>query len=216
MKPLTAFLSVAFLAGCASVQPIPDAEQPANSKDRTESAAAYKQSRVSRDLRVAWDNIGRGGAALRQPGYVHVLGDSKLTGAKNRFTENTHPKLKLDKMPSPSKALDNDGIHDALAALNNIQRGKGYSHYELSRWERYCDSGRGMDERDWRFVEREGAQNAPTALIGECTPPAHSYQDYLAAWIRFCTRSGATEADRQIVRHSVRPASVVNPCKSMM
>ncbi|HFY3939597.1 TPA: hypothetical protein ACIHVM_005132 [Salmonella enterica subsp. enterica serovar Typhimurium] len=42
-----------------------------------------------------------------------------------------------------------------------------------------------------------------------------TYKDYLNAWTHFCTSQAVTDADRRIVRESVRPYSVVNPCKAL-
>ncbi|MCV5004182.1 hypothetical protein OFM39_31480, partial [Escherichia coli] len=79
----------------------------------------------------------------------------------------------------------------------------------------YCDGGKGMDEHDWRFVEAEGTTNIPKDVVTGCIPPTHTYQDYLNAWTHFCTSQAVTDADRRIVRESVRPYSVVNPCKAL-
>ena len=93
---------------------------------------------------------------------------------------------------------------------------EGYSLYELSRWERFCDGGKGMDEADWRFVTRHGGEaNVPDILQGSCAAPEHDYKAYLVAWTGFCTGTEISSFQRDIVRESVRPKSRVNPCAAL-
>ncbi|MCW0135646.1 hypothetical protein OIU89_26410 [Escherichia coli] len=58
-------------------------------------------------------------------------------------------------------------------------------------------------------------QTSPSDVVTGCIPPTHTYKDYLNAWTHFCTSQAVTDADRRIVRESVRPYSVVNPCKAL-
>lgn len=79
--------------------------------------------------------------------------------------------------------------------------------FRLNRNERSHWSGNGV------HVESE-----LVFMIGRnmhCIPPTHTYQGYLNAWTHFCTSQSVTDADRRIVRESVRPYSVVNPCKAL-
>lgn len=93
---------------------------------------------------------------------------------------------------------------------------RSYSVYELSRWERYCNNGKGMDEADWSFVAKEGgANNLPGVFKGQCNAPDFDYQGYLAAWTNYCTSQPLSDAQRSIVMNSVRPTSKVNPCKAL-
>lgn len=198
-------ISAALVGGCASSpEPQPEPEfTPIESKEQ----------RVTRDLTLSWDNIGRGGAALRQPAYIHVLGQGTLQTSGNDAT-----------IPAPEKDAVNpnelagvlDDI-DSAASKETEDTGKaGFSLYELSRWERFCDQGEGMDEPDWKFVTKHGAhEGIPSILSDSCDPPSHSYDDYLNAWTNFCTSSGVTSAQRDIVRNSVRPQSRVNPCAAL-
>lgn len=83
MRQRLLILGVAMLAGCAANTPeAPPAPQAPAIND--------KPARVSRELTVAWDNYGRGGAALRQPAFVHVLGqDGSLTSNIASTTSET-------------------------------------------------------------------------------------------------------------------------------
>lgn len=203
MRQRLLILGVAMLAGCAANTPeAPPAPQAPAIND--------KPARVSRELTVAWDNYGRGGAALRQPAFVHVLGqDGSLT---SNIASTTSETISL-----PAPILTPGDIAATMTAFKGIQSGnrQGYSIYEISRWERYCNAGKGMDEHDWRFIDAQGTTNVPSEVITGCIPPVHTSHGYLQAWTHFCTNQGVTPDDRRIVRESVRPYSVVNPCKAL-
>ncbi|EGK3607942.1 hypothetical protein IOT31_003130 [Escherichia coli] len=204
MRQLIAILGVTILAGCASGTP----EQ--NTQSQTALAKNDKLARVSMELSMSWGNMGRGGAALRQPGYIHVLGDGNIG-----VTMNTVQYDSASSNKTPAGFKQNGGVDEAINTFKSMNKGKSYSLYELSRWERYCNGGKGMDEHDWRFVVAEGTTNIPKDVITGCIPPTHTYQEYLDAWTYFCTSQTVTDADRRIVRESVRPYSVVNPCKAL-
>ncbi|MEL4204580.1 hypothetical protein P0W48_14665 [Plesiomonas shigelloides] len=204
MRQLIAILGVTILAGCASGTP----EQ--NTQSQTALGENDKLARVSMELSMSWGNMGRGGAALRQPGYIHVLGDGNIGVTMNTVQYDS---ASSDKTPAGFK--QNGGVDEAINTFRSMNKGKSYSLYELSRWERYCNGGKGMDEHDWRFVVAEGTTNIPKDVITGCIPPTHTYQEYLDAWTYFCTSQTVTDADRRIVRESVRPYSVVNPCKAL-
>ncbi len=153
MRQLIAILGVAILAGCASNAP---EQKP---QPQTAPAENDKPARVSRELSMAWDNMGRGGAALRQPGYIHVLGDGNVSATMNKVKDDS---AGSDKTPAGIK--QHGDVNEAINTFKSMNKGKGYSLYELSRWERYCDGGKGMDEHDWRFVEARGPQTSPRML----------------------------------------------------
>lgn len=211
MRVSTAFFAAILLGGCASLDTSPpDADvvvgDPA--EDVVGDPAEEKLQRVNRELSVDWDNMGRGGAALRQPAYIHVLGEPRFHAASTSIQSGTPDK-------AGSAMGSGEELREALSTVRDLQKGKGYSLYELSRWERFCNHGKGMDERDWRFVEAEGVESLPPTLHGSCNPPTFTYGDYLTAWTRFCTDNEPNQADRQIVRLTVRPQSVVNPCAAL-
>lgn len=206
-----ASVALASLAGCSSMadklkslkaEPEPEQKIDVRPPARVES----KPERTSRELAVSWGNIGRAGAANLQPGYINVLTrDGDITfqpaGAGSGFNH----------------ASKTTGAGSAPWNAKN-SAGKGYSMYQLSRWERYCDSGKGMDERDWRFIKGEGYENAPLdALGGACLQPTYRYEQYMTAWTRFCTSSSEiTPNDRRIVSNTSRPFSQVNPCQALL
>jgi hypothetical protein len=201
MRALLLMMGMSMLMGCVS-HPQSKPDTPLLVKENN------KPAKVNRTLTLAWDNIGRGGAAMRKPGYIHVLGDGKVGEAQNKMND-------AEAIFSAESNQKGD-VNETLNAFKSLTKGQGYSLYELSRWERYCNRGKGMDERDWRFIEAEGAEHIPSEIVVGCSPPAYTYQEYLSAWIAFCASKTITEADRLIVRSSVRPFSVVNPCKALL
>ncbi len=170
MRQLIAVLGVALMAGCAS-----NTSEP-KTQPQIASAENDKPARVSRELSMSWDNMGRGGAALRQPGYIHVLGDGNVSAMVNKVKDDSTGSDK-----APVWINQNEDVNEAINTFKSMNKGKGYSLYELSRWERYCNGGKGMDEHDWRFVEAEGATNIPKDVVTGCIPPTHTYQGYLNA-----------------------------------
>lgn len=169
-----------------------------------------KPQRTTRELTLAWDNEGRAGAAVHKPAYVHVLHESRDYDEKNSpYADHQHSDHDQGRSPG------NRG-QGAQTNGNFKQRaGQGYSYYELQRWGRYCDNGKGMDERDWRFVASE-QYKAPLDALGTCRQPNFDYSHYLDAWTRFCTGSDQYSSfDKNIVANSSRPYTVVNPCRAL-
>ena len=217
------FLSVALasLAGCSSMaeklnsfkkKPEPEIIVEVTPPVRVES----KLERTDRRLAVSWGNIGRAGAAELQPGYINVL------TREGNITFDPSGGVNHSGGVNPSGEVADSGVipkgtgSKPWNAASNT--GKGYSMYQLSRWERYCNSGKGMDERDWRFVKSEGYDNAPLdALGGSCLRPTYRYEEYMTAWARFCTSSPQiTGNDHRIVGSTSRPFSQVNPCQALL
>lgn len=120
-----------------------------------QQSSELKIKEVSRHFAVNWGNTGRGGAALREAAYVHTLGGIE---SNERLPRNR-----------PSSLFDVTILD--LTQRYNVTPGKGYSHYELSRWERYCNYGKGMDQRDWEFINKEGLNNIPDNLRKQCNHP---------------------------------------------
>lgn len=133
----------------------------------------YKQ--VSRDYTLDWDNYGRGGAVMRQPAYVHTLSGENNTGPASElntsFTQNSQNAGGIAAFP----VLVDDTFKMGLQIADGAKQQReilSYSIYEMSRWERYCDSGKGMDMRDWAFVREQGLNNVPAHMQANCKPPA--------------------------------------------
>lgn len=104
---------------------------------------------------VDWGHSGRAGAAERQPGWVHVLAENPLNhDLGQRDYRLTHETMRTGNSV-PEKTTVN----------------RGYSHYEMQRWERYCNRGKGMDRRDREFVSQENFQ-VPAAMRDHCQPPS--------------------------------------------
>lgn len=178
-------------------------EEPVVVVEATSKPVTDKPQRTNRELTLAWDNIGRAGAAVHQPDYVHVLGEG------NGRYEDKNTEFGINHGASSS----NKGA--AGGATYTPRKGQGYSFYELQRWSRYCDNGKGMDERDWRFVASE-QYNAPLDAIPNCKKPAHDYAGYLESWKRFCSHSPQYSGyDILVVRNSVRPTQLANRCSRL-
>lgn len=169
-----------------------DEPQPMLKKSVTD-----KPQRTSRELSLAWDNMGRAGAAIHQPDYVHVL-HGRVNGHQSQNSEF-----------GLGQGNRNHATQGKEYGSNQLAKGQGYSFYELQRWERYCDNGKGMDEPDWKFVSTERYR----APLSNCRPPTHDYAGYLESWKRFCSHSSQYDRrDIQIVKNSVRPAQLAGSC----
>lgn len=176
-----------------------------------------KPIRTSRHLTVTWDNIGRGGAAMLQPGFVDVLANEQSFGpdqnyiqapaAKSPFSAAQVAQIKLPMEPAAPAA--------PVATVKTSNR-TSYSTYELQRWERYCSGGVGMGEQDWRFVDGQN-HLVPDGVFPSCSPPLHNSQQYRSAWVEFCSGSAISPSQMNVVRNSARPSSVsAKSCKGKL
>ena len=142
MKPLlSALLASALLSGCAH-----------RSAMDTRVAVTEPPILPPRAQTLDWGHLGPAGAALRQPGWVHVLAENPLN----------HDRDQRDHPPSPVRS-------EPVSAPDRVSQ-RAYSHYELQRWQRYCNQGKGMDRRDRDFVRKEGYE-VPESLARDCQPP---------------------------------------------
>lgn len=198
-KTLLIATGALLLTACSAQQEV---EEVTNvSPDKVEQ----KIDRVSRELTNSWGNTGLGGAALRQPGYINVLGKGNLGDRQSQG------RLVGGSDTNPSALVT--AVKDIESARGD---NAGFSVYELSRWSRYCNAGKGMDEPDWQFVTKNGGPaGVPPSMKKSCTLPGYDYEDYLGAWVNYCTSSGPTSHEISIVSKSVRPKSRVNPCAAM-
>lgn len=154
------FFSVAAIAatlvGCnATNPPIPATDVPIAHQD------ADKPMRTARNLTVTWDNIGRGGAAMRQPGFIDVLSQENSFGP-----EQNYMRVPQSKHVAPV-------VTPTAAKPPKTSNKTSYSTYELQRWQRYCDQGRGMDSKDWRFVRAQNFE-VPEGAFPNCKPAPHT------------------------------------------
>lgn len=173
--------------------------------------AEAKDHLLDRKLTLAWDNHGRGGAALRQPAYVHVLGEP-FVGEPSDISAG---KDGLNQVGSNASGKANTSPSGTAAGHDWLVVDRAYSIYEMARWERFCDTGKGMDEVDWQFISQEGGnKHIPELLVVDCQPPSYQHWDYLDAWMRVCEDNEPTAEDREIVSLTVRPKSVVSMCSA--
>lgn len=98
---------------------------------------------TTRRLHATWNNIGRGGAIEKQPGYIHVLGG---TAAYN----NIPVRSSVKKRPR----------YNATPTLNAHDRA----------WSRYCNQGIGMTAQDWEIIN-EANGVIPAKFRKNCLPP---------------------------------------------
>ncbi len=142
MKPLlSVLLASALLSGCAHRSDIDP-----------RMAVTEPPILPPRAQTLDWGHLGPAGAAQRQPGWVHVLAEKPLN---HDLGQRDHPPPLVQ--PEPVSAQD-----------RTSQR--AYSHYELERWHRYCNQGKGMDRRDREFVRQE-EYRVPEPLARDCQPP---------------------------------------------
>lgn len=181
-------------------------DEPAPAVEQAAVKETDKPLRTSRELTLSYDNLGRAGAAMHHPDYVHVLGD------RHDWAEINGPYGSLDSGDGRNKGRTRTLSY---SGSKNSRPGTGFSVYELQRWERYCNGGKGMDERDWRFVASE-QYNPPLDALGSCRAPSFDYSNYLEAWTRFCNGSSQySSQDKAIVSNSSRPFTTVNPCRAL-
>lgn len=208
---LSVLVAVVSLAGCSSKEVI---TIPAE----TES----KETRVSRTLSNEWGNSGLSGAAYNQPAYIHVLGGDLNENLNNLKSQKESQKLSAigtDDLAKSNLASAFSGTQEieeskkSSASNNNGTTTVGYSVYELSRWERYCNESIGMDEADWNFVAKQGPQNVPVEVFPNCKESGYTYTKYLATWIDFCEGYEISQKDKDFVRKTVRPSSLKELCK---
>lgn len=144
---------------------------------------------------VRFGNIGLGGATQRQPAYIHVLA--------SEFTEKNLINYQNEKI------IDNNNFQTEIHKST-----RGYSIYELARWERYC-SNKKMDESDWNFIAKELKTDNEIAykLINNCTPPSFTLDDYKEAWNHFCTNETLSSTEIKIINNTFKPKSQI--CKRL-
>ena len=212
MRPyLSLLIAAGVLSGCAAFQSKPP--EPVVIKEDD------KPQRTHRHLTVAWDNIGRGGAALHQPGFVDVL--SNEDSQTQSYTPAKSPALAPKPSPKATPAIIGPSIDEMRALLSKsaakpvpTTNKTSYAIYEMRRWERYCNAGQGMTEQDWKFVTQAKGE-VPADAISSCSRPNHNYQGYKDAWKSFCSGTTISESQQDIVRNSTRPASIKS-CKGKL
>lgn len=143
------------------------AEKQGKNPATKEAIASNKYRQVTRDHSMDWDHDGRGGAAMRQPAYVHTLSGYSTTHKPTEVSPNFGMTRPINAHPVMLENAIKVGI-----SFGDPTKPQSYSIYEMSRWERFCkDEGKAMDKRDWDFVKKEGANNLPEHLRATCNPP---------------------------------------------
>lgn len=177
---LTASIT-AILAACASKDVVDVVEEPID---------VAKTNTTSKDETVTWNNKARRGAAYSEPGYRHVLADRNVGSLQ-------------DTPPEPSISANPAEVIQRATSI------KSYSVYEMGRWERFCGHG-AMDSKDWDFIAREGRDNIPETLRADCSAPAYTRQDYIAAWKSKCDGAEASTQDLVIRNTTIAPPRICN------
>lgn len=204
MRPFFAFAALAVTLAASGCVTVPDAATPRPQPDDD------KPQRTSRNLTVTWDNIGRGGAAMRQPGFVDVLATEQSFGPEQNYmqspTAKTTSQVKPVVLPSHPSTTPSAPTTTATPTVKTSSN-TSYSTYELQRWQRYCNDGVGMTEQDWKFVDAQKAL-VPDGAFPACRPPQHNAHQYLQAWQSFCAGTAISPSQMNVVRNSARPSSI--------
>lgn len=148
---------------------------------------------------VAWGNQGRGGAAERVAGYVHVLRSGGVVyrdAPASSEPQASSAALASPDLP-PAAALAQPDAHAVAQSQNNESLppqtmaaiaamsarevtaepykaavAASVSDKQRRAWEKYCDGGYRMTDQDWTLVREAGApNNAPADLVGRCVHP---------------------------------------------
>lgn len=144
-----------------------------------------KEDRINRKTTLTMSESKRGGAALRDKAFVHVLSNQSADQAAEQ-------------------------VEEVFETLDDADNASAFSHYEMERWNRYCNEGKGMDQRDWSFVAKH-EYHVPFIIKEDCTPATITMEDYLSAWIQFCKLAkGVDENTMKIVTQSVKPSSLTS------
>ncbi|MFC1336956.1 MAG: hypothetical protein G8D89_21565 [gamma proteobacterium symbiont of Clathrolucina costata] len=183
------------LAGCSS--------QHIHAPDYSQRVYTNEKP-VGLDNTLTWDEDKRNGAAYNQAGYNHVLGPRNVDDLVDHPPETSIPALPAEVIRQSGEALNAGMIAEAVKQVAM----KSYSIYETQRWERFCGAGK-MDSLDWNFVAKEGRENVPEQLKGNCTPPTFTRQEYLDAW-GVCGNTPLTEAQKIIRKTTIAPGGRCN------
>lgn len=210
-------LASLFLAGCSTITCFVCGEEEEEEPTYEHRFEETKKDRVAREHNTDWANNGRGGAALRQPAYIFVLGDGNVNAVRGADISKGDSEdlsaaisaLAAQRYGSPGGAGEKGELSFKDSSLKPSS--KGYSYYEMQRWSRFCDFGKGMDEDDWMFIAGEGAV-VPNSLATICQPPNYNRADYYNAWNDYCSNQTLSKKYLQVVRDTVAPKGIRESC----
>lgn len=154
----------------------------------TDHVDVSKTKTTSKDETITWNTQSRRGAAYSEQGYRHVLADRNVGTLHDQ----------------PAEPTISDNPIEVLKRTTSL---KSYSVYEMARWERFCGHGK-MDSKDWEFVATEGRENIPEVLRSNCSAPAYTRQQYIAAWKSSCSSVTSSPYDQAIRNSTVAPPAV--------
>ena len=152
----------------------------AKPQPQTAPAENDKPARVSGNCRWHGTTWGRGGAALRQPGYIHVLGDGNVSATMNKVKDDS---AGSDKTPAGIK--QHGDVNEAINTFKSMNKGKGLLAVRvvtlgtLLRWRQRYGRAR------LALCGSRGDYKHPKDVVTGCIPPTHTYQDYLNARTHF-------------------------------
>lgn len=164
-------LSLSIVA-CSSNEDITINEEPAVAP--TSLNPQMKPRLVNtRDAVIQPDSDIRRGAAIEEGSRKHYL-------AKDSFDTSPLIKnnMKYDRRNNASYANminASNSNKDTSFISDNFKLGKlsDYSYYNLSRWQRFCNKGKGMDRLDWKFVKNPN-NLFPAELLEKCNAPSRA------------------------------------------
>ncbi len=201
MRLLTIGLAILATTGCSNNEAIPHTQNNApTTRQYSNIHNPVKESTVALFERA------RAGGAITTSSYSLVVVTERAT---DELIDNPVHSTSADEVANNLSLVSSE--KPAIDATRLVQKlnTKSYSIYEMSRWERFCGHG-DMDEHDWAFVAKQGRENLPESLSGECTEPTYTRQDYIKAWDADCPGED-TEEFKIIRSQTISPKTT---CKS--
>tara|TARA_R110001583_G_scaffold141929_2_gene294216 strand:+ start:413 stop:1108 length:696 start_codon:yes stop_codon:yes gene_type:complete len=148
----------------------------------------------TREYMITFGNQGRGGAVVRSPDYIHSLTTASAVGyGPNAYHVPDWVKeelarrdaaAKLESKRNAESTVDNGQVTgsadvDAKSAESVKGAGKSANSNDdalMTAWERYCNAGEGMTDKDWELVfksigRNENPNNHIPSKFKDCFPP---------------------------------------------
>lgn len=207
---LSAMASSVVLTGCSNGN-----VKPSTDEDTFDGRTLSTYGESTMD----WQGGNYAGAAITKPDYVFVLKNEEPKRLSKNNPYSTTAKQFAQKQADLLAFKTPDYTDELLeklakkngAAITPESEGYNYSTYQMSRWERFCNGGVGMDEADWAFIDGLSFEARHMPPISNCQPAAYSSTTYEGAWSYFCRGKTMTEEGKSIVKNTVKPSSIDCP-----
>lgn len=212
-KTLLAALGFSAIAGCSSTP-----EQVVT--ERLTVFESDNRSYIHSIETTTYGNNGLGGAVVRMPGVIHVLGDSRPS-ADAFVSERDQNREKLlqvaDLLSGHENVSEIDGstLDKAMAVIAEIDSSdptQRLSHYDMALWNKFCAGGNDLTQDDWGQMLSVSLDQMPASLAGNCTMPPLELDESIIS--RYCADEALTNKERFIVRLN-NESSVAERCDSL-